>query len=98
MAERMPTIYIMRHDDGVFKLGSSVHPKVRRRQLLQTYGRGMAIKRTWPHDMATAVEMMAHASLAPFRAEGFNSREVYDAPIKVIVNAVESAIKYMEFR
>lgn len=73
MLDRYPYIYIMKHNTGVFKLGSSLDPVKRRRQLLKTWGKGMKIVRLWPHEMATSVETIAHSNLREYKASGFGS-------------------------
>lgn len=89
-------VFILRHPKGLWKVGCSIDPRRRCSQLSRAYKAKMVLHRIWDWEFAGSVEMIAHAALSQYRVAGY--REVYSAPLAIVLAAVEEAVEYMDLR
>jgi hypothetical protein len=91
-------VYVMRHEEGYLKLGSSNNPTERRKIYQCHYDADMLFERIWHHAKARKVESLAHSKLRPFRAypNGIRGNEMYEAKLDTVVRAVNESINQLE--
>ena len=87
-------VYILRHPRGVWKVGCSINPDRRCKQLSVAYKANMVLHKVWGSDYAGSIESTVHTNLAQYRIKRF--REMYDAPLETIVSAIDGALAQWE--
>lgn len=92
----IPFLYLMRREDGVYKIGFSANPKQRVLDLRHQFKKRFKIVQTWQRRDAYRVEKFAHNILKKrlhLESEGW---ETFKAPRKVLIAAIEEAIRRIE--
>ena len=89
----MAHLYVMSYasnDQGPYKIGRSKDIKKRIRKLEESHIFRMRLDAVFPNK--GHLEREIHSLLAPFRVEGFNCREWYDAPLSTILRTIARVI------
>lgn len=89
----IPFVYLMRRQDGVWKIGFSSDPKARRRQLRQHFKQQIAIVYLWQRADAYRVEQLAQRLLRLYLHLPTAGRESFKAPRDVVMAAIEEALR-----
>jgi DNA invertase Pin-like site-specific DNA recombinase len=92
----IPYLYLMRREDGVYKIGFSANPKQRALDLRHQFKKRFKIIQTWQRRDAYRLEKFVHNLLKKrlhLESEGW---ETFKAPKKVIIAAIEEAIRRIE--
>lgn len=89
-------VYLMRRDDGVYKVGVSSDPLKRAKDLRSEFKTKFKVVKTWQRRDAYRVEKFAHRFLKTHLHLGDDGWEAFKAPRKVIIAAIEQAIKQIE--
>jgi Meiotically Up-regulated Gene 113 (MUG113) protein len=92
----IPFLYLMRREDGVYKIGFSANPKQRVLDLRHQFKKRFKIVQTWQRRDAYRVEKFVHNILKKrlhLESEGW---ETFKAPRKVVIAAIEEAIRRIE--
>ena len=89
-------VYLMRRDDGVYKVGVSSDPLKRAKDLRGEFKTKFKVVKTWQRRDAYRVEKFAHRLLKTRLHLGDDGWEAFKAPRKVVIGAIEQAIKQSE--
>jgi hypothetical protein len=87
-------VYVMRFSDRIHKIGISIDPSARARQMELLHNRKVSVVRVWERALgdAVAVEQHAHKILAQYRHLDLDGREIFDVTAEVACCAVELAL------
>lgn len=94
----IPFVYLMRRQDGVYKIGFSANPKQRANDLRGQFKKTFKIIATWQRRDAYRVEKFAHRLLKTKLHLSSDGWETFKAPRKVILAAIEQAIRMCDER
>ena len=86
-------VYLARRSDGVYKIGFSQNPKERMKGLRSDFGKKFRLVQSWQRHDAYRVEKLAHRLLRLKTHLPSAGWETFKAPKKVIVAAIEEAIR-----
>ena len=85
----MSSVYVMKNELGLVKIGNSKNPKMRQKQLCAASGFSVEIEHVFETDKAWAIEHAAHGLLAERRKVG----EWFDISVSDAVKAIYAASK-----
>lgn len=89
----IPYVYLARREDGVYKIGFSSNPKQRMKNLRSDFGKTFRLVGVWQREDAYRVEKLAQRLLRLKTHLASAGWETFKAPKKVIVAAIEEAIR-----
>lgn len=95
-AQDMPELsflYLMRREDKVYKIGVSADPKKRAEDLRGDFKKRFKVVKSWQRRDAYHVEKIAHGLLKTKLHLASDGWETFKAPRKVIIAAIEEAIR-----
>ena len=92
-SDYLPFLYVMRRADGVRKVGCSVDPQWRSKDLGYQYGTKFEVERVWGCKKGRIAERIAHKMLRPRLHPERGQREFYKASLEELSVVVERAIK-----
>lgn len=94
--KEVPYVYLAKRQDGVYKIGFSANPMKRMKDLQAQFRKRFRLAKTWQRKDAFRVEKFAHKLLREKLHLGSEGWETFKAPRKVLVAAIEEAIKQCE--